>query len=446
MKNKKLKMGIVAIAAVAGYCINGSAQSVDSLLDKLVDKGVLSVKEASDLREESDKDFSKAYSAKSGMPDWVSALKLNGDFRGRYDGIFSENPAFVDRNRLRYRLRFGVTAALSDGLEAGFRLTSGEPSGTFGGDAISGNTSFQDGGSKKFVYLDMAYGKWTPLRTKEWNATMTFGKMENPFVFPSTMLFDRDYTPEGLAGQLSYAFNDHHTLKLNAGGFMLDELSGATTDPVLSAVQLRWDATWNKHVATTFGVAGLSINNRESLVNANVPNTNRGNTRNAAGAPQYDFNPIYLDGGITFTLDEFPTYPGAFPITVSGDYLNNPAAPTDNVGYGAGITLGKAGKRGTWEVAYRWQELQADAWFEELIESDFGAYYQVQQPNAGFTAPGAGYGAGTNLRGHSLKLSYSPYDSLTLSVSTFYTDLVNPSPAGSETKTTRVIVDASLKF
>jgi hypothetical protein len=146
---------------VAGYCINGSAQSVDSLLDKLVDKGVLSVKEAQDLREESDKDFTKAYSAKSGMPEWVSALKLNGDFRGRYDGVFSENPAYVDRNRLRYRLRFGVTATLNDGLEAGFRLASSEPSGTFGGDSISGNTSFNDNGSKKFVYLDMAYAKWT---------------------------------------------------------------------------------------------------------------------------------------------------------------------------------------------------------------------------------------------------------------------------------------------
>ena len=51
---------------------------VHKLLDKLVDKGILSVKEANELREEADKDFAKAYSVKSGMPDWVTALKLNG--------------------------------------------------------------------------------------------------------------------------------------------------------------------------------------------------------------------------------------------------------------------------------------------------------------------------------------------------------------------------------
>ena len=441
MKNKKLKMGLVAIAAVAGYCINGHAQSVDSLLDKLVDKGVLSVKEANDLREDSDKDFSKAYSAKSGMPDWATAIKFNGDFRGRFDGIYSENPAYVDRNRLRYRLRFGTTASLSDGLEVGLRLTSGEPSGAFGGDSISGNTSFTDNASKKFVYLDLAYAKWTPLRTKEWNGSVTFGKMENPFVFPSTMMFDKDYTPEGLAGQLVYTVNDQHAFKLIGGGFILDELSGNTTDPVMSAAQVRWDATWNKHVSTTVGVAGFAINNRQELVNGNVPNGNRGNTRNANLAPQYDFNPIYLDGGITYTLDEFPTYPGAFPITLNGDYVNNPAAPTDNHGYSVGLLFGKAGKKGTWEAAYRWEDLQADAWFEEFTESDFGAFYQAA-PIGG----AIGYGAGANVRGHNLKLSYSPYDCLTLSASCFYTDLINPSPAGSETKTTRVLVDAVLKF
>ena len=85
---------------------------MDALLDKLVDKGVLSVKEANDLREESDKNFSTAYAAKNGMPDWVTALKFNGDLRLRYDRITAEDPAFVTRDRFRYRLRFGYTAVM----------------------------------------------------------------------------------------------------------------------------------------------------------------------------------------------------------------------------------------------------------------------------------------------------------------------------------------------
>src|SRR5690349_2543445 len=160
IKKQKWTMGLVAIAAVAGYVINGQAQSVDTLLDKLVDKGVLSVKEANELREETDKDFTKAYSAKSGMPEWVSALKFNGDVRGRYESFYFDNANGVDRYRFRYRLRFGVMASLTDNFEAGFRLTSSEPAnGGNGGDPISGNSTFQDNGSKKFVYLDLAYAK-----------------------------------------------------------------------------------------------------------------------------------------------------------------------------------------------------------------------------------------------------------------------------------------------
>src|SRR4249920_3139511 len=103
MKKQKWTLGLVAIAAVAGYVVNGHAQSVDSLLDKLVDKGVITVKEANELREESDKDFTKAYSAKSGMSEWVSALKFNGDIRGRYESFYFDNPNGVDRQRFRYR-------------------------------------------------------------------------------------------------------------------------------------------------------------------------------------------------------------------------------------------------------------------------------------------------------------------------------------------------------
>ena len=86
---KTLRLNASGLGAVAGMAlmINGHAQSVDGLLDKLVDKGVLTVKEANDLREESDKNFSTAYAAKNGMPDWVTSLRFNGDLRLRYDRI-----------------------------------------------------------------------------------------------------------------------------------------------------------------------------------------------------------------------------------------------------------------------------------------------------------------------------------------------------------------------
>ncbi|MBC8097163.1 MAG: putative porin [Akkermansiaceae bacterium] len=469
MKNKQLRRMIVAAGAVA-LCAGVprvSAQTVDALLDKLVDKGILSVTEANDLKADSDKGFNAAYSVKSGMPEWVMGLKFNGDMRGRYEGFFFENENPVDRQRFRYRARFGVTAVIKDNFEVGLRLSSSESGGggTFGGDPVSGNTTFQDNGSKKFIFIDLAYGKWMAVNSPDLQATFTIGKMENPFVF-SDMVFDGDYTPEGFAAQLAYTLNDKHALKLNAGAFVLDEISGSNNDPYFAGAQVRFDSTWSKKVATSFGVAALLIDNQEALnatrgstVTASgtnstttwtVPNQNGGNLRSpvsgtsgSVGNLVNHYNPFVADAAVTYTLEKFPMYSGPFPIRLAGDYMYNTAASHQNVGWSAGVMFGKSGKKGLWDVSYRYKYLEGDAWFEEFVDSDFGSFYQSGSLR---TAGGSGYVAGTNIRGHILKLSYSPYDALTLSGTAFFTHAIQENPVASESGTTRLQIDASLKF
>src|SRR5262245_45145141 len=142
MKFKQLLQKIQKIRRWIGLAVFGvsivcaSGQSSDAIIDKLVEKGILTVKEANDLREEVDKNFTQARSAKSGMPEWVTALKFSGDIRARYDGIYGYNSyidtntgftnKFVNRNRFRYRLRFGATVTMFDNLEAGFKLPSAD--------------------------------------------------------------------------------------------------------------------------------------------------------------------------------------------------------------------------------------------------------------------------------------------------------------------------------
>ena len=445
MKSKWTAPGVIVSVA---FCANAVAQSSDALLDKLVEKGILTVKEANELKEESDKGFTTAYQVKSGMPDWVSALKFNGDFRGRYEGFYADNPAFVDRNRFRYRLRFGATATLQDDFEIGLRLSSGDPVGGFSvnsGNPVSGNTTLQDNASRKFIYVDLAYAKWAPVHTPDWSGSVSFGKMENPFVF-SHIIFDPDYNPEGLAVQLAYNIGANHALKLNAGAFVLDELASFANDPYLGAAQLRLDSTWNKKIATSLGVSALAIKSGHNLVNGNVPNVNRGNTRDVSGAPVSNFNPIVGDASLTYTLESFPAYAGAFPIKAGGDFMYNGGADSKNKAFSAGVTFGKAGKKRLWEISYQYRYLGADSWYEELPDDDFGAFYEVQQANAGFAGTGAGYGGGTNLRGHVIKAGYSPYDSLTLSVAYFDAKLIDPSPAGSRSSIRHLLADVMWKF
>src|SRR5690606_29166336 len=122
-----------------------------------------------------------------------------GDFRGRYDGIYSDIPNLTDRNRLRLRLRFGVVASLTDDFEVGLRLASAASTGgDSGGDPISTNETFGNNSNRKPIGLDMAYVKWSPINDPDLTGSFTFGKMANPYSF-SEMVFDGDYTPEGFA-------------------------------------------------------------------------------------------------------------------------------------------------------------------------------------------------------------------------------------------------------
>ena len=456
MKPTKLSKTAAGLLATLMFSSAGYAQSADALIDKLVEKGILSVKEANDLRDEADKGFSSAYQVKSGMPDWVNSLKLNGDFRGRFEGFYADNPAFVDRNRFRYRARFGVTALIKDRFEVGVRLSSSEAQGTFGGDPISGNTTLSDNASQKYVFFDRAYAKWTAYDRPFGSANLSFGKIENPFVL-SDMVFDGDYNPEGAAQQFNFNLNREHSVKLNLGEFILDELSNTSNDAFLLGAQVRFDSVWNPKIQSSVGLTALAITGEEGLAGApgapynGVPNMNRGNTRTptvggVGGDLVHSYNPVIADASFTYNLESFPMYTGMFPIRLAGEFMHNPGADNaagsdDNNAYSLGVTFGKSGKKGLWDLSYRYKVLEADAWYEELVDSDFGAFYETAQVGGS-----SGYGAGTNIRGHIVKANYSPTDALTIGLTYFMTQTINESPVGSDSDMGRLQLDAVWKF
>jgi hypothetical protein len=465
------------VLASATFATHSYGQTAEALMEVLVRKGILTEQEAEDIKADLARENRQHIKALVPGKE-TSALNISGDFRGRFEGFYSGNDAFLDRNRFRYRLRVGAVATFREAFEVGFRLSSSERADNFGGDPISGNTTFQDNGSKKFVFIDLAYGKWTflnpnnPHQSSHWLGNITLGKMELPWVMPD-IVFDPDYTPEGAAIQLSYATGDHrlpggHQFKLNLGGFYLDELSASSDEPYLLGAQLRWDTLWTDplkwpQIQTSFGVAGLAISKEDALINGNVPNVNTGNEREASnqfspvppgaagGALNNAYNPIVVDASLTYTLEKFPLYTGNFPIRIGGEYVYNPGADDRNKGFAGGISFGKAGKKGSWDLSYRYMYIGGDSWYEELTQSDFGAFYQQQLPNAGFntgTNPlGAGYRAGTNVRGHMARASYSPFDALTFNLTWWYTSLISdPVPGGSDSEISRVQVDAVWKF
>ncbi len=426
---------VALLSAGAQVCAQSSAS--DALIDKLEQKGILSADEAKDLRKESKGDFNKSLndsfgkelSAKMGLPDWVTGYKLSGDFRGRFDDISSGNPASMDRIRLRYRLRVGLVLNMKDNFEVGFRLGSGD------GGPLSNNQTLSGNASKKPLYVDTAYAKWTPIHNDEWKLAATIGKMGQPFA-ASPMVFDPDYTPEGGAIQAAYKFNDEQSLKFNGAAFVLDEISSSSKDPFLYGGQAIWDAKWASDFSTSLGMAAYNIVNKENL--SATYDSNKGNTL-AAGALVNNYNPVVISGSATYALDSFPLYKGAFPIKVGGEYMNNPGASSNNEGWWGGITFGKSGHRGNWDISYRYERLEGDAWWDQIVDDD----------NAGFvpTSPVAGgVSGGTNIKGHLVKLNYSLTDALTFTFTCYINDLINNPVPGTKTDAIHAMADLMWKF
>jgi hypothetical protein len=449
-----------ATALMAFAAPTAAQTSVDALLNKLEQKGILTVEEARQLKAENQQDtaadLNKAFNSRFQMPDWVTSYKLYGDFRGRFDEMTTENPgdpnpagtnptgglSGQDRVRWRYRIRLGLDVNLKDNLQAGLRLGSGD------GNALSNNQTEQDNGTKKAIWVDTAYGKWTPLNDGVWMLAATFGKMDQPFQV-SSMEFDPDYTPEGAALQAKYTISEKHSLAFNTAGFVLDEVKGSARDPFLVGAQAIWNASWTSRIASSLGFGAFNIINPDALgvyyptsspdipaanYNANgVPYNNRGNTRNATtGNLVYNYNPIVAGASATYTLDSFPLYKGKFPIKASGEYMYNGGAEpktgdANNIGWWAGIQLGKSGKQGTWDVSYRYQYLEADAWYDEMVDDDAVVFYSDPNTPATLTPPqnARGWFAGTNIKGHQIKFNYSLTDALTFSFSAYLNEMIH---------------------
>ncbi len=364
------------------------------------------------------------------------ALRLGGELRLRYETFHSDNAAFVDRQRPRLRLRFGGVADVSNTVETGLRLTTGVSEG----EPTGNNATFQDNASKKAFALDLAYVKWTPVKTATASLSFTGGKMNSPLT-SSDFVLDGDYTPEGFAAQYSYMITKGQILRVNAAQFVLDEISTSSHDPMLYVGQVRLDSAWSGNFGTSVGFTQLDISNASRLTSAAVPDVHKGNTRTAAGVLVNQYRPYLFDVALLRTFGPVAGFSNGLPVKLTADYMINPGADTENRAYQSGLFFGKAGKAGTWEFSYRYRVAQADCWYEELIDSDSGAFYQ-SAPTGG----SVGYGGGTNVRGHIFAGNYALTDYATVGFTYFATRLINPFPAGSDSSMGRLQLNTILKF
>jgi hypothetical protein len=283
---------------------------------------------------------------------WANDIKLAGDIRGRYEIRDSKKPTTGlsnDKDRQRIRLRVGAYGKVNEFTDFGVRLASGDKK-----DATSTNQDIGDSASKKTVWLDLMYVDLHPELFG--GAHLFLGKMPQPWItYGSGLIWDTDLNPEGAA--VTYEKDlIPFKLKANAGSFVFKE-------DVANDIQL-----WSGQVALEkkIGSATLTLGASDYYFNNSDPDNLTGAIgATSANTPGTGFNLVEGFGSYGFNV-------GKLPVLLLGQYVvNTDAISDDDTAYLAGITIGKAKDKGTWEIGYSYRDIGKDAVVAGLNDSDF---------------------------------------------------------------------------
>jgi len=287
---------------------------------------------------------------KESKVSWAETVKWKGDFRYRYEDIQQDNKDDRDRNRIRARAH--LVAKPSTTTEVGLGLATG------GDDPVSTNQTLGGGGSTKDIKLDLAYFTWTGLE----NTALTAGKFKNPFYTEqkSGLIWDGDFRPEGAAlqwaGDMFFA---------NASYSYIDSDSNSDNDEAYWGAQVgaNFKLFDNMKLTAAAGYLDIPTKGLAAIYDGDFFG-NSSVIENGVEVYEYDYNLYHGSLGLSFELFDMP-------MSVYGDFVQNDDADDYDTGYIAGIKLGKAKKKGSWQVAYQYEQLEANAVLGLTTDSDF---------------------------------------------------------------------------
>lgn len=356
--------GLVLMLTAGAY-----ASEIDVFVQKLVEKGLFTEREAREVLSENQQEIkkkmeeAKANEAKAEektekLPDWIKNTKIKGDFRLRYQGEDKSDAPIRHRGRYRYRLGFETKA--NEKLEAAAGIATG------GSDARSTNQTMEDGFSTPDIRLDYAYAEWNPF---SW-LTVKGGKIksvEKVIFSPSDLLWDSDINPEGVS-VLFRKESDKFDLFMNTGFWILDESASDPSDPYMKVIQPGVKYRFNDNAHLKLALSGYIFDNvKGALLTNGSDNSGKYNTLEN-GVLKYNYSSISpsfeLGFGIPFKVLSY--------LSILGDYVYNPDPPNENKGFLAGIKFGdkEIKKFGNWQAKYMYRYLEKDAWLDIFPDSD----------------------------------------------------------------------------
>ena len=359
----------------------------------------------------------KKIEAPAAKASWTDRIKLDGDFRYRYENIDPEGSS--ERNRNRIRARANIKADVADDFEVGFGLATG------GDDPVSTNQTLGGGGSSKGVVLNLAYVDWNV--ADGWH--LIGGKYKNPLirVGKQPLMFDGDWTPEGLAVTFKRDW-----FFANALGSYLESDSRRSNSEFSWGAQIGASGEFGGVKLTggfgyySFGTAGEST----TFGDPTDPGDFFGNTAVEAGGLPCGTTPgaecVFLyDYELTQVFAEAAFDVGDWPVVAFLDYLDNSDPSDNNTAWTLGAKVGQAKDRGEVQFTYYYADKEADSMLGLLTDSDFG-------------------GGGTDSKGHWLQVNYGVNKSWTIGAQYFINETGVSS--GSESDYDRFMLDFQWKW
>jgi Putative porin len=390
---KKIVLTLTAVMIFAWQGMSVAASSVDALIQKLEDKGILTDQDANQLKGEiaSNEQNSQQNTFKSLLPDWLNSMKLTGDFRlrdqwqVRHDRVTAASANDLARNRGRMRARLNVEDQVNDKLKVIVGIATNGESGSYPGNDRSNNITFGgNGGSegtfnKSALVLNKAYAIYTPASY----VTLMGGQMDNPIWEPASLLWDPDITPIGGVVQFQKKLNDYIT-PFSTSGFLVVKdqtpsispvATNTKTDPYIFFTQdgIKGNLTEKVYYKAAGTYYNFSDPNHFVLDNSNA--TNELSTSATGG---YDYNFELLGGAVELGMNdpfgELLPAPIYIPqVGVFGSYFQNLDPSHQNAAWDIGAYMGSSAINGfgTWKLQSYWKVLERNSWMDALPDDDF---------------------------------------------------------------------------
>ncbi len=364
---RKLVTIIVLIGFIVleiGICSSSYAGEIDILLQKLVEKEVLSAGEAQEIKTETQEQVKKeiAEGQYSSLPAWVQNTKLKGDLRLRFQNLHEKNNADISKDTTigRIRMRLGLESKINNKIKAGIGIATGS------GDPRSTNISFGSCNTKKGLYLDYAYAKYDPL---PW-LNLAGGKMLLPDVLwePTDLIWDTDITPEGAVIGFNKTLDPKTSVFMKAGPLVLVDdtstTSGAMAYIVQPGINYAFNDTLSLNGAVSYGyfqVKGSAASSYSNGQNTKIGTSYANDYSDISPALELTIKEPFKSLGLNVENLKF-----------FGEYVNNLAVSNKNTGSSLGFQLGneKINKWGDWQFKYIYAMLEKDAVLDILPDSD----------------------------------------------------------------------------